>query len=110
MNRYQALIEKVFFDHFTEGTTEFEFHREELENAVTALGVARVKNLGDVTYSFRHRQPLPNSILKTQPEGHEWIIEGAGKAGISSNWQRRLAGSCRGKIWSSSTYRMQPQR
>ena len=79
MNRYEALIRKVFFDHFTEGTTEFEFHREELEDAATSLGVARVKNLGDVTYSFRYRNPLPNSILATQPEGHEWIIEGAGK-------------------------------
>ena len=79
MNRYQALIERVFFDHFTEGTTEFGFHREELEDASTALGVPRVKNLGDVTYSFRYRDPLPDSILATQPEGHEWIIEGAGK-------------------------------
>ena len=78
MNRYQALIDKVFFDHFTEGTTEFGFHRDELEDAVAALGVARVKNLGDVTYSFRHRNPLPDSVLETQPEGHEWIIEGAG--------------------------------
>ena len=78
MNRYQALIDKVFFDHFTEGNTEFRFHRDELEDAVAALGVARPKNLGDVTYSFRHRNPLPDSILETQPEGHEWIIEGAG--------------------------------
>ena len=78
MNRYQALIDNVFFDHFTEGTTEFGFHRDELEDAVTALGVARPKNLGDVTYSFRHRNPLPDSILETQPDGHEWIIEGAG--------------------------------
>lgn len=79
MNRYRAVIEKVFFDHFTEGTTEFGFRREELEDAITALGVERVKNLGDVTYSFRHRNPLPDSILETQPEGHEWIIEGAGR-------------------------------
>lgn len=79
MNRYQALIEKVFFDHFTEGATEFRFHRDELEDATTALGVARVKNLGDVTYSFRHRNPLPQSIIETQVEGYEWIIEGAGK-------------------------------
>ena len=79
MNRYQAVIEKVFFDHYTQGLAEFEFQREELEDAVTALGVARVKNLGDITYSFRYRNPLPDSILETQPEGHEWIIEGAGK-------------------------------
>ena len=79
MNRYQAVIEKVFFDHFAEGTTEFGFRREELEDAIADLGVERVKNLGDITYSFRHRYPLPDSILETQPEGHEWIIEGAGR-------------------------------
>ena len=72
------MIEKVFFDHFTEGKAEFGFRREELEDAIAALGVARVKNLGDITYSFRHRNPLPDSILATQPEGREWIIEGAG--------------------------------
>lgn len=79
MNRYQAVIEKVFFDHHEEGLTEFEFQREELEDAVTALGVARVKNLGDIPYSFRYRNDLPDSILETQPDGLEWIIEGAGK-------------------------------
>ena len=79
MNRYQAVIEKVFFDHYEEGLTEFEFQREELEDAVTALGVARVKNLGDIPYSFRYRNPFPHNILETQPEAHEWIIEGAGK-------------------------------
>lgn len=79
MNKYQALIEKVFLAHFTPGATEFEFHREELEAANNALGDERVRNLGDVTYSFRHRRSLPQSILDTQPEGHEWIIEGAGR-------------------------------
>lgn len=79
LNRYQAVIEKVFFDHYAPGMAEFEFQREELEGAVTALGVARPKNLGDVTYSFRYRNPFPDSILDTQPEGHEWIIEGAGR-------------------------------
>lgn len=75
-NRYDALIEKVFFDHFTEGIAEFEFRREELEAANSDIGV---KNLGDVTYSFRYRRPLPDRVLATQTEGHEWIIEGAGK-------------------------------
>ena len=79
MNKYQALIENVFFDHFTKGATEFEFRRGELEAVNNALSDERVKNLGDVTYSFRHRTSLPQSILKTQPDGHEWIIEGAGK-------------------------------
>ena len=79
LNRYQALIQKVFFDHFTAGTTEFKFLREELEDAATALDFVGVKNLGDIPYSFRYRNPLPDSILATQPDGREWIIEGAGK-------------------------------
>lgn len=79
LNRYQALIEKVFFDHYEAGLTEFEFLREELEEGAAALGFARVKNIGDVPYSFRYRNKLPDSVLDTQSEGREWIIEGAGK-------------------------------
>lgn len=55
LNRYQALIEKVFFDHFKAGLTEFEFLREELEGGAAALGFDRVKNIGDIPYSFRYR-------------------------------------------------------
>ena len=36
LNRYQALIEKIFFDQFTGGATEFEFVREELERELPA--------------------------------------------------------------------------
>ena len=79
LNRYQALIQKIFFDHFAGGATEFEFDREELEDGNTELGFRRVKNIGDVPYSFRYRRKLPDSILGTQPEGREWIILGAGK-------------------------------
>ena len=78
-NRYQALIQKIFFDRYTAGATEFEFAREALEKGAAELGFARVKNLGDVPYSFRYRNDLPDKILDTQPEGLEWIIEGAGK-------------------------------
>ena len=80
LNRYQALIEKIFFDHYRSGVEEFEFVREELEKGATELGFARVKNLGDVPYSFRYRNKLPDSILETQPPDREWIILGAGKA------------------------------
>ena len=38
------------------------------------------KNLGDVVYALRYRTPMPESILKTQPAGREWIIEGSGRA------------------------------
>ena len=79
LNRYQALIQKIFFDHYADGATEFEFVREELEEGAAELGFARVKNIGDVPYSFRYRNALPDSILETQPDEREWIIEGAGK-------------------------------
>lgn len=79
LNRYQALIERIFFEHWKDGTTQFEFLREELEKTSATLGFASVKNIGDVPYSFRYRNRLPDSILATQPEGLEWIIAGAGK-------------------------------
>lgn len=79
LNRYQALIERIFFAHYTPGATSFEFVRDELEEGATALGFARVKNIGDVPYSFRYRNSFPDSILATQPADREWIIEGAGK-------------------------------
>lgn len=79
LNRYQATIKKIFFDHYRAGSTEFEFDREELEDSYVALGFSRIKNIGDIPYSFRYRNALPDSVLDTQPEGLEWIIEGAGK-------------------------------
>jgi hypothetical protein len=79
LNRYQALIERIFFAHYKKGATEFQFLREELEEGAAALGFRRVKNIGDVPYSFRYRNRLPDSILETQPDELEWIIVGAGK-------------------------------
>jgi hypothetical protein len=44
------------------------------------LDIELPKNVGDLPYSFRYRIPLPERVLATQPEGREWIIEGAGRA------------------------------
>ena len=79
-NRYKALIEKIFFDHYRKGETAFEFDRTELMSAAEALAIELPDNLGDVIYSFRYRNVLPGRILETQPEGREWIIAGAGKS------------------------------
>lgn len=79
-NRYRILIEHIFFDHWTYGVTEFEFERGEIESHAKKEGIALPKNIGDLIYSFRFRYPLPNRILETQPEGLEWVIEGAGRA------------------------------
>lgn len=79
-NRYAALIENIFFDHFAEGVTEFEFERADLEAKATQLGIVLPRNLGDVVYSIRYRTALPELVRQTQPEGREWIIEGAGRS------------------------------
>lgn len=79
-NRYARLIEAIFLDHYASNTTEFEFARRELEVQAEALEVKLPKNLSDVVYSFRHRNDFPDRILDTQPEGLQWIIEGAGRS------------------------------
>ena len=78
LNRYAALIEKIFVTHYRPGQTEFVFERDELSTTATTLDIALPKNLGDVLYSFRYRVPLPESITRTAQEGMVWIIKGAG--------------------------------
>ena len=74
-NRYQVLIESIFFDHFGDGVTEFEFARPDIETKAQQLGIVLPRNLGDVVYSVRYRSALPDRILATQLDGREWIIE-----------------------------------
>ena len=77
---YRQIITKIFFDHYTDGMTEFEFVRREIVSAKELLAPDLDLNPGDVPYSFRYRRTFPERILKTQPLGMEWIIEGAGRA------------------------------
>lgn len=79
-NRYGALIEKIFFDRYSDGATELEFARTDIEDAAEVLDIKLPKNLGDVLYSFRFRAALPERVVETQPEGMEWVIELAGRA------------------------------
>lgn len=78
-NRYQALIDKIFFDHYRKGETSFEFDRKEIKSAARSLRIELPDNLGDVIYSFRFRTVLPERIVATQPNGTEWVIELAGR-------------------------------
>jgi len=82
-NRYQQLIEKIFFDNYKKGKKEVSFHRHDFESSAKELNLKLPKNLGDVVYSIRYRTKLPDSILATQSKGMEWIIEGAGRAKYS---------------------------
>jgi len=79
-NRYQSLIAHIFAKGYKKGKTVVPFSRDELIETASLLEIAVPKNIGDVLYSFRYRNPLPNEILATQPKGMEWVIEGSGRA------------------------------
>lgn len=79
-NRYKALIEQIFFAHWKKRVREFEFHRDEIKKGAVKLSIRLPDNIGDIPYSFRYRTSLPESIIRTQPNGLEWIIEGAGRS------------------------------
>lgn len=86
-NRYQALIERIFFEHWSEAATQCEFERKEIERFADELDIELPDNQGDLIYYFRFRSALPDKILATQRDGLEWIIEGAGR----SRYRFRLA-------------------
>jgi hypothetical protein len=79
-NRYAQIIERIFFNYYTEGATELEFAREDIEKAAEVLGIRLPKNLGDVLYSYRYRVTLPEAVRAKAPAGREWIIRPAGRA------------------------------
>ncbi|MBN2594755.1 MAG: hypothetical protein JXA81_14705 [Sedimentisphaerales bacterium] len=78
-SRYDKLIEKVFFNHYTPDASELSFDREEFEPVAKELGIKLPKNLGDIVYSFRYRNSLPESIIRLLGEGEEWIIRSIGR-------------------------------
>ncbi len=80
LNRYSAIIARVFANHYVTGADSFEFSRDELAEIAVALNIKLPKNVGDLIYSFRYRNDLPASILRTTRGGLEWVIEGAGRA------------------------------
>ncbi len=70
-NKYDQIIAKVFFDNFKGNTDSVSFDREELVSSAEHLSIPRIKNLGDIVYSYRFRKKLPKSIVDTQPAGFE---------------------------------------
>lgn len=79
-NRYQQLIEEIFFKHYQEGATEVAFERSEIAEAAAKLNMDLPKNLGDIPYSFRYRIDLPESITAKATAGHEWVIRSVGRS------------------------------
>ena len=79
-NVYARIIEDIFFQYYQEGDEEVPFTREDIPRSAKRLNVPLPKNLGDVVYSFRHRNPLPDAIVATAPKGQSWVIVGRGQA------------------------------
>ena len=80
MSKYDEIIEKVFFDNFKKGSKRVAFSREELASASDSLGFPRIKNLGDIPYSYRFRKDLPETISSSASKGKDWILVGPGIA------------------------------
>lgn len=78
LSKYDKIIESVFFDNFREGDRKVTFDRNELAEACEKLNLSRVKNLGDIPYTYRFRRDLPSSISDCAPVNTEWIIIGTG--------------------------------
>src|SRR5579883_2787471 len=83
LNRYQQIVERVFFAHYQEGAREVPFEREDMVRAAQEPGISLPKNLGDIPYTFRYRGQLPESIRAKVPAGEDWIIRPTGWARYS---------------------------
>ena len=79
-NRYARIIEHIFGEKHAKGITQFEFSREDLRRVAKRLRIELPKNLGDLIYSLRYRESLPESIQQTAPSGQTWIIVPAGRS------------------------------
>ncbi|MBS1828486.1 MAG: endonuclease [Acidobacteria bacterium] len=77
---YDALIVRIFKNHYKKGVESFEFDRDEIDSVASSLNVRLPKNLGDLIYSFRYRKELPKEITDTAPGKKIWIIAPAGRA------------------------------
>lgn len=77
-NVYTLIIERIFESKYAPGKRELDFEREELARIADELKLDP-KNLGDLIYSFRYRNALPESIQGTAAEGETWIIRPAGR-------------------------------
>lgn len=90
INRYQQLIEKIFFANYESGSRIVNFLRTDIESAAVFLNIILPKNLGDVIYSFRFRVDLPPRIRELEPEGEEWLIKLRGRASYCFSLEKKL--------------------
>lgn len=80
-NKYDAIILAIFQEKYSsDDTTVIRFSREELSQKATELEISVPKNLGDIIYSYKYRNPLPEQITSTAPAGTYWRIHSIGRS------------------------------
>ncbi len=77
---YDALIVRIFNNHYKKGISAFEFDRVEIETVAAELKLRLPKNLGDLIYSFRYRKTFPQEIVSTESGKKQWTILPAGRS------------------------------
>jgi hypothetical protein len=73
---YSKVIETIFQERYSPSSSVIPFTRRDLEKVCERYAI---KNIGDVLYTFRSRQELPESIRITANKGFHWVIEFTGK-------------------------------
>src|SRR5262245_54093732 len=73
---YASTLCAIFTDRYQSGRQEIAFTRED----VMRRSEGRIKNIGDLVYSFRYRSKMPRQIAETVKEPEGWIIVPRGTA------------------------------
>lgn len=79
-SRYGQILVRIFLQKYVAGAEAVEFDRADIPAACHYLGIAQPKNLGDVVYSYRYRNDMPQEIADRAPAGKTWILVGRGGA------------------------------
>ncbi len=77
---YERIIAHVFIARYRDGDAQVTFDRADITGAADELNLRTPRNLGDVIYTFRYRNPLPGIILDKAPKGKSWVIMPMGNA------------------------------
>ena len=80
MAKYDSIITGIFTDLYTAGATNILFEREAITQKAIELGIDPPKNLGDLVYSYKYRNKLPEEVRSTAPDGYYWRIKNTGIA------------------------------
>lgn len=76
---YSQVIETVFLEKWSQGLTEVLFSKDDLERIVRSSRLT-IRNIPDIIYTFRYREPLPKALVDLAPSHAQWVIMPTGRA------------------------------